>query len=75
MDTALLIIDMQIGLVVLGYQAKGVLACVSGLIRRARAAGVSVIHVRHHHATYAPLMAGAPTCSSTPPSLQPRAKS
>lgn len=61
MRTALLVIDMQIALTDMAYQAKEVLACVSGLIRRARAAGVPVIHVQHDHASWAPLTAGAPT--------------
>jgi nicotinamidase-related amidase len=61
MDTALLVIDMQIALVDMGYRAQDVLACVSGLVGRARGAGVPVIHVQHDHASYAPLMAGAPT--------------
>jgi nicotinamidase-related amidase len=61
MRAALLVIDMQIALIDMGYQAKEVLACVSGLIARARDAGVPVVHVQHHHASYAPLMAGAPT--------------
>jgi len=34
------VIDMQIALTDMAYRAKEVLACVSGLIRRARAAGV-----------------------------------
>lgn len=61
MRTALLVIDMQIALTDMGHRAKEVLACVSGLIRRARAAGVPVVHVQHHHASWAPLKAGAPT--------------
>jgi nicotinamidase-related amidase len=61
MRTALLVIDMQIALTDMAYRAKEVLACVSGLIRRARAAGVPVIHVQHDHANWAPLKAGAPT--------------
>jgi nicotinamidase-related amidase len=61
MDTAVLVIDMQIALVERGYQAPGVLACIGKLLSRARGAGIPVIHVQHHHATYAPLKAGAPT--------------
>jgi len=61
METALLVIDMQIGLVEMGYQATEVLGCVGELLRRARRAGVPVLHVQHHHASYAPLMTGAPT--------------
>ncbi len=39
MRTALLVIDMQIALVDLGYRARDVLACVSGPLRRARGRG------------------------------------
>jgi nicotinamidase-related amidase len=59
--TALLVIDMQIGLVEGAYRADAVLDRIAELIGRARRAGVPVIHVQHHHATYAPLKAGAPT--------------
>src|SRR5204862_6666162 len=59
MATALLVIDMQIALVDMGYRADDVLGSISGLLQRARRAGVPVVHVQHHHASYAPLMAGA----------------
>jgi nicotinamidase-related amidase len=59
--TALLVIDMQIGLVEGAYRADAVLDRIAELIGRARRAGVPVIHVQHHHSTYAPLKAGAPT--------------
>jgi len=59
--TALVVIDMQIAAVDLAYRAHEVLACISDLVRRARRAGTSVIHVQHHHTSYAPLMAGAAT--------------
>ena len=59
--TALLVIDMQIGLVEGAYRADAVLDRIAELIGRARWAGVPVIHVQHHHSTYAPLKAGAPT--------------
>lgn len=59
--TALLVIDMQIGLVEGAYWADAVLDRIAELIGRARRAGVPVIHVQHHHSTYAPLKAGAPT--------------
>ena len=60
-DTAVLVIDMQIALVDMAHNARAVLGCVGDLLRRARLAGVPVIHLQHHHASYAPLMAGAPT--------------
>src|SRR3984893_10035310 len=59
--TALLVIDMQIGVVEGAYRADAVLDRIAELIGRARRAGVPVIHIQHHHATYAPLKAGAPT--------------
>lgn len=58
---ALLVIDMQIGLVDGAHQEGIVLDRIADLIDRARHAKVPVIHVQHHHATYAPLKAGAPT--------------
>jgi nicotinamidase-related amidase len=60
-DTAVLVIDMQIALVDMAHNARAVLGCVGDLLRRARLAGVPVIHLQHHHASYAPLMAEAPT--------------
>ena len=59
--TALLVIDMQIGLVEGAFRADAVLDRIADLIARARQASVPVIHVQHHHATYAPLMPGAAT--------------
>jgi nicotinamidase-related amidase len=49
--TALLVIDMQIGLVEGAYRADAVLDRIAELIGRARRAGVPIIHVQHHHAT------------------------
>jgi nicotinamidase-related amidase len=60
-NTALLVIDMQIGLVERAYQAGMVLDRIADLMDRARRTKVPVIHVQHHHATYAPLKAGAST--------------
>lgn len=59
--TALLVIDMQIGLVEGAHQEGPVLDRIADLMDRARRARVPVVHVQHHHATYAPLKAGAPT--------------
>ena len=61
MNTALLVIDMQIGLVEGAYREGTILDRIADLIDRARRAKVPVIHVQHHHATYAPLKVGAPT--------------
>jgi nicotinamidase-related amidase len=57
---ALLVIDMQIALVDMGYEARAVLGFIGELMGRARRAGVPVIHVQHSHSSYAPLMPGAP---------------
>jgi nicotinamidase-related amidase len=61
--TALLVIDMQIGLVEGSdvHQGRAVLDRIADLMRQARDARVPVVHLQHHHTTYAPLMAGAPT--------------
>lgn len=59
--TALLVIDMQIGLVEGAFRADAVLDRIADLIGRARLARVPVIHVQHHHATYAPLRPGTAT--------------
>ena len=47
-DTALVVIDVQSGLIDLGaYQADDLLARIGGLLERARAAGIPVIYVQH----------------------------
>jgi nicotinamidase-related amidase len=60
-SAAVLVIDMQIGLVDIAYQGHEVLVRIADLLNRARRATVPILHVQHHHSTYAPLMAGAPT--------------
>ena len=60
-SAAVLVIDMQIGLVNIAYQGHAVLLRIASLLDRARRATVPILHVQHHHSTYAPLMAGAPT--------------
>jgi nicotinamidase-related amidase len=48
METALVIIDVQSGIIDLGaYQSDDVLARIDGLLTRARAAGIPVIYVQH----------------------------
>jgi nicotinamidase-related amidase len=61
LSSAVLVIDLQIGLVALAPGADELLDRVGHVLARARAAHVPVVHVQHSHATYAPLMAGAPT--------------
>lgn len=59
--TALVIIDAQVGLLDGAHRADEVVAAIAEALRRARAAAAPVIFLRHNHATYAPLMRGAPT--------------
>ena len=56
---ALVVIDMQSGLVPGAYREKELVATINDLARRARAAEVPVVFVQHNHATYGPLMRGA----------------
>jgi len=60
-SAAVLVIDMQIGLVSIGHQGHEVLLRIADLLDRARRATVPILHVQHHHSTYAPLRAGVPT--------------
>lgn len=61
MKTALLVIDAQVGLLDGAYRADAVLEAIAVALTRARAAGAPVVFLRHGHASYAPLMAGAAT--------------
>ena len=45
--TALLVIDVQVGVVAHGYQRDAVVARIAGLVERARAAGTPVVWVQH----------------------------
>jgi nicotinamidase-related amidase len=59
--TALLIIDAQVGLLDGAFRAADVLATIGKALRAAREARAPVIYLRHNHASFAPLMRGAPT--------------
>ena len=63
MTTALLIIDLQQGMFTAGpapHDGEAVLSRVAGLIERARAKGVPVLHVRHDGGAGDPLARGTP---------------
>lgn len=47
METALVVIDVQVGIVASAYDAAGVMERIRSLQDRARAAGVPVVHVQH----------------------------
>ena len=55
---ALLVIDMQRGLVLGAYRQDELVATVNGLIGQARNQGVPVVFVQHNHATFEPMMRG-----------------
>jgi nicotinamidase-related amidase len=58
--TALLIIDVQSALIASADRGTDVIAAVHRLVERARAARTPVIYLQHCHATYPPMMKGAP---------------
>lgn len=57
---ALIVIDMQGGLVPGAYREDELVSTINKLAQRARAAGVPVVFVQHNHATYEPMMRGNP---------------
>jgi nicotinamidase-related amidase len=63
MEKALVVIDMQVGIMENAHDAEGVLERVRGLQEKARAAGVPVIHVQHQDPPGydSPLESGKPT--------------
>ena len=60
MTTALLIVDLQVGLVGGAFREADVIAHVRDLIGLARAAKAPVFYVQHNHASFQPLMKGNP---------------
>jgi len=58
--TALLVIDVQSALISRADREAEVLAAISSLVERARAVNTPVIYLQHCHATYTPMMRGAP---------------
>jgi len=67
-ETALLVIDLQVGVVAACHDAEGVLARTAALVERARAADVPVVYVQHEDAE---LARGGPDWQLAPP-LSPR---
>lgn len=55
---AILVIDMQRGLVFGAYRQEALVGAVSSLIARGRAAGLPVLFVQHNHASFQPMMRG-----------------
>lgn len=60
MSRALLIIDMQVGLLAGAHDEGGTLERVAGVLERARTAGAPVLFVQHDHLTFEPLTPGQP---------------
>ena len=60
-NTALLVIDMQIGLIQGAYEDEATVARIAALIKKARDVAVPVVYLQHNHSRYAPLMKGAET--------------
>jgi nicotinamidase-related amidase len=56
---AILVIDMQKGLVLGAYRQDELVATLNGLIARGRAAEVPVVFVQHNHATFEPMRRGS----------------
>lgn len=59
MKTALLIIDVQVGIVAGAYREGEVLAAISAMADRARAVPAPVIYLQHCHDRFEPMMKGA----------------
>jgi nicotinamidase-related amidase len=57
-EQAILVIDMQRGLVLGAHRQDELVETVNGLIARGRAAGLPVVFVQHNHATFEPMMRG-----------------
>jgi nicotinamidase-related amidase len=58
--TAVLVIDVQIGLVTGAHREVEVLSAIQQVIDRVRAGQGTVVFIQHCHATYEPLMIGSP---------------
>jgi len=58
-DTALLIIDMQVGLVEGAYQKHDVVARLADLVAGARSSGTPVVFIQHEEEDYPPMRHGA----------------
>ena len=59
--TALLVIDMQVGLVAGAYRAGEVLGTIATLLAKARSSGTTVVYLQHESDEFEPLKRGTPT--------------
>src|SRR5207245_10376057 len=59
--TALLVIDMQVGLVAGAYRAGEVLGTIATLLAKARSSGATVVYLQHESDEFEPLKRGTPT--------------
>ncbi len=59
--TALLVIDMQVGLVAGAYRAGEVLGTIATLLAKARSSGTPVVYLQHESDEFEPLKRGTPT--------------
>lgn len=59
MTAAVVVIDVQEALVAGAFQREALIGNINTLTGRARAVGVPVIFVQHHHATFEPMKPGA----------------
>ena len=59
--TALLVIDMQVGLVAGAYRAGEVLGTIATLLAKARSSGTTVVYLQHESDEFEPLKRGTAT--------------
>ena len=59
-DTALVIIDVQVGLVATAYKGQEILDHIKALLAKARASGTPVIYVQHEESAEGGLVVGTP---------------
>jgi len=58
--TALLVIDMQVGLVADAYRGDEVVTTISTLLGKARSSGTPVVYLQHESDEFEPLKRGTP---------------
>ena len=58
--TALLVIDMQVGLVAGAYRGDEVVTTISTLLGKARSSGTPVVYLQHESDEFEPLKRGTP---------------
>ena len=66
MSEAVLVIDVQIGLIGGAYRESETVAAINKVIGKVRARGGKVIFVQHCHDTFKPMMKGEPTWELCP---------